>query len=1459
MGILKKRTNLCLIASCAAAVFVSGLWGNFNYKTAIAAGKKETAQIRIISTTDLHGQITGKDYEQGANYNGLGLAKTFNLIKDARKELPKANSITLDAGDCIYDFTSEYIYSENPNEIQPIYKAMAKVGYDAITLGNHEFDYGWDYIQRQLSESGMKNITVLSNVQDSMTGKFPYHENMIITRKVKTSTGKTETVKIGIIGQTIPNLSTKTQSYIGVLKTEDMVLNAKAEAKKLKKAGADIVIALSHTGIGPVSPELNYKNEAYALSTIPDIDVVVCGHEHNYFPTTDKTSPYFRLPNVDKKTCLMNGKNVIMAGNRGSAIGIADLTLEFKNGVATIAGRNSQIKTVAEAKVSENKTIADAYGDWDKKLSDYSTKVVGHLNNGELFQDYFGLVGDNAAIQILNDSKLDYVQRYVNTTGTKYKDYPIIAASTYANYGADSVDNYIKIQGDVTQGHISQIQPYNNYLYIYTITGKQLKEWLEWSASAYETVHSDKEWNNETMTELMNKTGLKSLISEDWLEDWTNFYIFDGIDYTIDPSTDPRYDFSGNKISNCERVKSITYNGKPVTDDTVLLLATNKITHPVMANSEVTKNIVLNGFNRSQMVLSNYIKQISASGSIMPMVDYNWKVCLPSDYQFIVKAPYYADSLFTATSWYKSFLEEKDQYRYYSAAYQDTVADMDSPHIVITPVKTNVTASPYNIAVQAYDASEISKLKVLEGDFDANNYMWDFAPNIVDHAFTVTKNATYTIFAADKYNNKSVRKLVVNNFNDKMLSTPTVNNYTNRKTKITGTAEPNTTIVFEAYTGTYEAKVNNDGSFSYALPSQPSETTITAYITDKDKGLESERIIVPVKRTGPNQPTILPIRNNEQGISGNLNDNDATVIAIIGDKVYLSEKGKSLWKSDKEIYKSKYKIVKVKELVSATGYFVLDVPVLGAGKKVQFYTLDHVSRNSTKVSTTVIDAAPNAPVVHEVSNIEKELYGYVPAASKKICNIVLKIGKSTYTTKTNTDGTFTVKFKKQLYAGETLTVTATDTKNGATRISFPVKVKVNDIEKYVSTSSLDLYLNKLTNKSNFISGEYEDESGVYIAVASGKGNKFKNTLHFIKTEGNSNFNYQLSKSLKVGTTIYVMERYKDGNIILANKTVVLLGKPDKPSLARNLRNTDKIAYVIAEKNCKVTLRIGHHSYETSKYTEDQNNGNYKYAVNISRASSGNEVYISARNAAGSSGIYASVIEKRGPDKPQVNEVKAGDKVITGKVDLFDYEEATQDEDSSGDDTADNTTAGKTSAQVIASENNNSTGNIISEDKVPEKNVSIHEASEKNIQVESIPVDKTLKENSLKEGSSKKNTAKENTAKENTTKENTTKENTTKENTTKENTSKENPQKDDASTEKTPEENTSNQEKTETDKVAQTQTRIFAQIGKKIYEGKINNNGEFKIKIPKQKAGTKIYVWGSNKSGRGPLEKVTVEK
>lgn len=1331
----KKGLRICQLTLTALAVVglgvVSGL-GGADLTSAKAASEVETAKLRIIGTTDIHGQLNSKDYEKGVDYNNGGLARLSDLIKTTKKEVPAESVITLDAGDTLYDYTTEYIFSENQQVIQPIYKAMAQIGYDAITLGNHDFDYGYDYIQRQLDGSGLRNITVLSNVTDSKTGEYPFHENMIITRNVTTSAGNKVEIKIGILGLTIPTLTGKTHSYIGILKGEDMITNAKTEAAKLKEKGADVIVALAHTGMGPENPELNFKNVAYALTKISDIDVVICGHEHNQFPTTDYTSPYFKLPYVEKSTYLMNGKNIIMAGNRGNALGVVDLTLTvYKDGGYRISDRKSELRLVNAATTKENKTLAGYYGEWDEQLLHYSKDIIAKLDEGELLQNFYGMLGDNPAIQLLNDAKIDYAQRFVHTTGTKYQGYPIIAASTYSAYGFASAQEYVNVSDSITESELSSIQPYNNYIYLYTITGKQLREWLEWSASAYETATIASKWNSTTMNDLMKETKLKSLLKEDWMADWSSFTIFDGIDYIINPYNEARYDINGNLISNSSRVKSVTYQGEEVTDSMKFLIATNKITAPTAANKGVETQVVLNGFVRMQSVLSKYLSEISDNGSILPQLDYNWKVAMERDNSFITRVPSYAGKMFETTPWCKKLLVEADGYSYYEAAYEKQDKDTVAPHIVVTQVITAPTASPYKVAVHVADASELKFVQYINGEREVDSFTRSGGSILEsDNTFTVVDNGTYTIYAEDVAGNKSIYKLVIKNFDDQLLSSPTVDSYTNRKTKITGRGEPNARVIITAATGTYSSKVGRDGTFSYALPAQPSDSKITVYLKDDTKGLESARVTVTVKRTGPNLPTVNDINNIQNTITGDCNDNDASIIAVVGDTVYVPEQGGAeLYMANTEIYNPELTIVKAKFVKDSQDTFVMTVGPLAAGATVKLYSLDHISRNSRVCEKVVQELGPNTPVVYEVSNIERSLSGYIPEA-KKAVTVTVWIGKNSHTVQTDKTGNFTLHFNDQLKAGDIIEVQATGKLNDATRRSFLTKVKVRDIEEFIKVKSKSLEFEQITNKSNLICGNYTDTGTIYLAIK--KVGTTAMTLKTVETDSDGSFQYVLEDKLPVGTTIYAMSRFTDGKILDAAKYTVIEGRPEKPTLVKRVTNTDKQIQIASMKDCKIIARIGSKTYFTDRSEYDEKKKQYVYTITINRTVSDSEVKITSANQAGTSEELVIYIIKVAPDQPIVDEIKAGDTMITGTVELYHY--------------------------------------------VPEDGSK-----------ESVP--KQFK--------------------------------------------------------KAPKE------------VAKTQTRIFAQLGSKVYEGSISNQGKFKIEIPAPKAGDEFYVWGSNNGGRGPLSKVTV--
>lgn len=1250
MNYNKKFTSLIALMMITILLGL-GFVNDSNLIAKASKTQNETVDIRIINTTDLHGQLNSKDYDTGLDYNNGGLARVFNLIENNKKDMPKDNVFTFDAGDSLYDFTTEYIFSEDQQAIQPIYQGMALAGYDAIVLGNHDFDYGYEYILKQLNETGLREITVVSNVVDSKTGEYPFNEYMLFTRQMTSSLGNKVQVKVGLIGVTTPTFSTKTHSYTGILKADDMVENVKSKSAKLKELGADLIVVVAHTGMGPEKPEPFFKNVAYALTKIDDVDVVIGGHEHNLFPTTDMTSPYYRLAGVDKRTGLVNDKNLVLAGDRGRAIGLVDLKLEINNNRKHIIDRKTDIKFV-DSKTSENKNIASKYGDWEELLLGHTNEVIAELANDVNIQNYYSLLDDNSAIQLLNDSKRYYGIRFANSeAGKAYKNYPVIAASTYYSYGETSINDFVNIKDNITESKLGPLQPYNNYLYVYTITGKQLKEWLEWSASAYETTAFSKEWSNSTMASLMKQYDLKSLIKEEWLDDWGTFSVFDGVDYEINPFAQARYDLSGNRQNNNSRVKNITYNGEKVTDKTKMLIVTNKLTKPTDANEDVEKQSVLRGFNRSQTVLAKYIKQEAKSGQIIPQVDYNWSLELPAKHNFIIKVPYYAEKLFESSDYFVKKLARVSDYTYYMANYNKKTVDKIAPKIILAPAKTGPTASQYPVAVSVTDSSKIAKVQYLKGEYSVNDSRWGTYTQLKDNSFIVSENGIYTIRAEDIYGNASVKKIKIDNFSKDLLEAPTVITYTNRKKTIKGTAEPNSTIVFDAYTGTYKGKVDGKGKYSYPLPAQPSGTELVVYSLDEETGKQSEHISVVIKRTGPNQPSINPIYNNVGFISGNINDSDSTVVAIVGDKVYVSDKGgKGLYENAAEIYNPNFEIIETTVDIVQPDFYSISLPPQIGGETVTIYGIDHLSRVSRVNSYKVKEVAPNAPLVHEISNIERTITGYVPGKQKKY-DLTIVINNNIYNINTNNVGEFEFEFEEQLIAGQEIYVYAKDIDSNTSQRSFTTIVKVKDIEDFVRESSY-LSFDEVYDNYYYIEGVFESDDRLQIAVANGKGKNFTNTLYTVYADEFEEFYLEFDQPLPAGTQLYAIYRYIDGNIINVVKTEVLATIPSKPILVKPISNTDKIAEVISSKDALVELKIGSKTYTSDKYTYDEENDQYIYKFNIDRSKSGTKITVSASNKKGKSKNLSTKTLKLAPNAPKIDRIRAKDNKITGIVEMI---------------------------------------------------------------------------------------------------------------------------------------------------------------------------------------------------------------
>lgn len=1246
MNKLIKNKKIISVWLCIMIFIINSIMGDMlNIKgVEVQAASAETADLRFIFTTDLHGRVTTTDYELNKEFSVGSLAKAYTLIEEARGEKEAPNSFTFDLGDVLYDYTTENIFEMAPDEVQPIYKAMTEIGYDAIVLGNHEFDYGYNYIVNQMEKSGLKNKCVVSNLKDSKTGKNVFKENMIITRNVYTSSGSKIKVKVGIIGETVPVLSKKRENYIGVLETEDIVENTRKQARALKKKGADIIVVLAHSGFGSENPTEFSKDASYALTKIDEVDVVLCGHQHQIFPSSEETliSTY---SGVDSKTGLVNGKNLVMANDRGQSIGIADLTLKINGTKKSVIKRKSEVRYV-KASTEADKVINMSLGKWAEVFEKAAENIVGNVKEGASLNNYFGLVEDTNAIQLANNAKINYAMKTLSDN-EKYNKYPIVAASYYNRYGQLSADDYVNIKGQISEANLSAIVPFNRYVFLYEITGNQLREWIEWSASAYETIAGEKPWIDETMIGISNETGLKSLVSEDWLDEWNKFYIFDGISYTIDPSSEPRYNYYGTKINNTKRVVELTYNGVPVTDGMKFILSTESLTGTsYQVLKQIENQAVSKGINKSLNILTNYVKELSTTGDIEPYADYNWKILMPEGYEFIVKASELADEAARESDWYNGDLATINQYSYYKGVFSNKIRDNNGPNIVASSTNTVVTNNNINIILRVTDNVGIKCIKYIAGNYDDKEYLWLYAREIANNIFEITENGIYTIYAEDNNGNKSTLKINIENINRGVLQIPTISSYTNRTTKIKGKAEPGADIFFETEEGNYEGKVESNGTFACEIPSQKSGSIVKVYVKD-DLGRSSDKISIVTKRTGANQPELKKLSNNDTFLSGNIRDSDTLIYAIAGNYVYVPLGASELYENCDKFDPNK-KISEVDLEVDVDGSFRLYMPPQRYDTKVYVYGIDHVGRTSKEIQTVVKHEAPNVPVIYSVCDAEEEINGYVYDKVKgNIYDIQVTVNGTEYRAKTDENGYFTVQTEK-LMKGYIITVYATDVEKGAERYSAPFSYTVKSAESYVSKEEYqDIALDIITNKTQKISGNTVERNTRLVLCIN-------DIVYEIYSDETGYFEYVLSEKLRAGDKVSVVLRKVNGGIIEADVKNVIVGKPYAPEiLNKNIYNTTRYVQVLSKERGSVTITVNGVKYTSKQYTYDESLGGYIYDVKIAQVNSGTVVSVFATNSAGNSPSVERIVNIKAPDMPKTSKITKNTVKIIGTVMLID--------------------------------------------------------------------------------------------------------------------------------------------------------------------------------------------------------------
>ena len=1191
------------------------------------AASAGTATLRIISTTDLHGQIGQTNYDKASEHYKGSLAQVYSLIQDARASLKYGNTLTVDVGDTVYGYGSDQIYNGTLDCAEYMYEAMASMGYDAMTLGNHEFDYGYTYIKDALEEAGLDDKMIVSNVFDAKTRKTVWAENKIITKTLNTTKGQKMTVRIGMIGVTIPVLSAQ-HNFTGELETSGMVGCVEEQVKKLKAQNADLIVVLAHSGIGGERDEELSKNVGYVLSKVDGIDAIIGGHSHVNFPSSDKDAQkYYDYEGVTEDG-LINGKIYVSVADHAAGIGIADLKLQVANGKVCVVKKSAKVKKVT-ASTPADESILSIADDFEEYLDGLYEKELGNVDGS--IDNYFGTLEDNAAIQAINEAKIQYGLEFVKKEMPEYASCPVIAATGYQLVGKESADDYIYITDGMTVADSLRIQNWDRlYSFVYYITGKQLREWMEYrAASAYRQPDDDGSWKDKVMASYVYGMDMNPVLANEWLDEWDQFMVFDGVEYEVDPTISPRYDVDGNVIHrNSYRITKLTCNGVNVTDDMKFIL----VSPPIQSQYAVVGSTVYyQKLNNERIylntLLQRYVKEQSTNGSLVVKGDQNWKVKFPDGANYVVKSSAKSEEAAAGKPWYVKTLGTTQKDAYFQAAFGKAQPDTGGPTLVVGAVDRQKTGHPVRIAVQANDISGVSSVQYYKGVLPADSASWSAASNVQNGEFKVSANGVYSVRARDRFGNSSVRYITVNNYDANALETPVVTKYSNRNKQISGTAEPDTQLYIRTPDGTYNTAVSADGKFSLGLPLQKAGKKIRLWVQNS-RGQKSDELVVEVERTGPNYPDVDQITNKKTAITGFVNDSDkyCKIVAIVDKTIYVPENGGEEAYSQSELYDEAYQVVPVKYEVS-DGYFELSTPVFYPGTEVKVYSLDWISRQSVVTKYTTEDVAPNLPIPYEVYAMDDYIYGKIPQTSKDSYGVAVDDGTDVYTGTAGADGFFAVKVGK-LKEGQQLSVTATDVEGTKTRTSAAATVTVCDYKQLLS-SSTDITFEPVTNKDTQIKGNVDGYEGkVNLLVGT--------TPVSVQTDENGDFVYTLKNARKVGTVIAAMIRNADGEVEDVCETTVKLAIPDAPVvLDEVVYDTASDVKVFAVDQAVAVVKAGAKYYKCTEAVYDRALNGYVYTVKFKKPPvAGSKIQVFMMNDAGKSAKVRVGVEAAPEPEPQ---------------------------------------------------------------------------------------------------------------------------------------------------------------------------------------------------------------------------------
>lgn len=581
-----------------------------------ASTQAATVDLRVLETSDLHGNMMDFDYYKDKPTDKFGLARTASLIQHARQQV--TNSVLVDNGDIIQGSPmADYMAAKGlkPGDMHPVYKAMNTLDYVVGNIGNHEFNYGLDYLKNALA--GAKFPYVNANVIDTTTQKPLFTPYIIVDTPVKDRDGKAHTLRIGYIGFVPPQILVWDKTNLqGKVTVNDITETAKRYVPEMRKQGADLVVAIPHSGLSSDPYKAMAENSVYYLSQVPGIDAIMFGHAHAVFPSKD----FANIKGVDIDKGLLNGVPAVMPGQWGDHLGIVDLQLNNDGGNWKVTAAKAQARPVYDKEnkrslAAEDPALVKVLEEDHNGTREFVSKPIGK-SDGNMYS-YLALIQDDPTVQIVNNAQRAYVEHYIQGD-PDLADLPVLAAAAPFKVGGRKNDpaSFVEVEkGQLTFRNAADLYLYPNTLVVVKASGKEVKEWLECSAGQFNQI----DVNSRKPQGLINWDGFRTY----------NFDVIDGVNYQIDVSQPARYDGECTLINDqAERIKQLTFKGKPIDPDAQFLVATNNYrAYGGKFAGTGDKHIAFASPDENRAVLAAYIsEETQKHGAVHPQADNNWRL-----------------------------------------------------------------------------------------------------------------------------------------------------------------------------------------------------------------------------------------------------------------------------------------------------------------------------------------------------------------------------------------------------------------------------------------------------------------------------------------------------------------------------------------------------------------------------------------------------------------------------------------------------------------------------------------------------------------------------------------------------------------------------------------------------------------------------------------------------------------